>query len=122
MSGNWLGGHALLSLPANGRAAAASPLVQQATQRAELFSSQLALPVGIRQKLLHLRFAASAYQDGEAHRNKPPSTASILINNAGIGGNTPFLETTLENWNRTIAINLTGAFIVAQTCAKSRWR
>lgn len=42
----------------------------------------------------------------------------ILINNAGIGGNTPFLETTLENWNRTIAINLTGAFIVAQTCAK----
>lgn len=42
----------------------------------------------------------------------------ILINNAGIGGNTPFLETTLENWNRTIAINLTGAFIVAQACAK----
>lgn len=42
----------------------------------------------------------------------------ILINNAGIGGNTPFLETTLENWNRTISINLTGAFIVAQTCAK----
>jgi NAD(P)-dependent dehydrogenase (short-subunit alcohol dehydrogenase family) len=41
----------------------------------------------------------------------------ILINNAGIGGNTPFLETTLENWNRTIAINLTGAFIVAQSCA-----
>lgn len=42
----------------------------------------------------------------------------ILINNAGIGGNTPFLETTLENWNRTISINLTGAFIVAQACAK----
>lgn len=42
----------------------------------------------------------------------------ILINNAGIGGNTPFLETTLETWNRTIAINLTGAFIVAQACAK----
>lgn len=42
----------------------------------------------------------------------------ILINNAGIGGNTPFLETTLELWNRTIDINLTGAFIVAQACAK----
>lgn len=42
----------------------------------------------------------------------------ILINNAGVGGNTPFLETTLENWNRQISINLTGAFIVAQACAK----
>lgn len=42
----------------------------------------------------------------------------ILINNAGIGGNTPFLDITLENWNRTIAINLTGAFIVAQACAR----
>jgi 3-oxoacyl-[acyl-carrier protein] reductase len=42
----------------------------------------------------------------------------ILINNAGVGGNTPFLETTLENWNRIISINLTGAFIVAQACAK----
>lgn len=42
----------------------------------------------------------------------------ILINNAGIGGNTPFLDITLEAWNRTIAINLTGAFIVAQACAK----
>jgi 3-oxoacyl-[acyl-carrier protein] reductase len=42
----------------------------------------------------------------------------ILINNAGVGGNTPFLETTLENWNRTISINLTGAFIVAQACAR----
>jgi NAD(P)-dependent dehydrogenase (short-subunit alcohol dehydrogenase family) len=42
----------------------------------------------------------------------------ILVNNAGVGGNTPFLEITLENWNRTISINLTGAFIVAQACAK----
>ncbi|MFC4299848.1 SDR family NAD(P)-dependent oxidoreductase [Castellaniella hirudinis] len=42
----------------------------------------------------------------------------ILINNAGIGGNTAFLDITLETWNRTIAINLTGAFIVAQACAK----
>lgn len=42
----------------------------------------------------------------------------ILINNAGIGGNTPFLETKLDDWNRMISINLTGAFIVAQACAK----
>jgi 3-oxoacyl-[acyl-carrier protein] reductase len=33
----------------------------------------------------------------------------ILVNNAGIGGNTPCLDITPEEWNRTIAINLTGA-------------
>lgn len=42
----------------------------------------------------------------------------ILVNNAGIGGNTPFLEIDAETWNRTIAINLTGAFFVAQACAR----
>lgn len=42
----------------------------------------------------------------------------ILINNAGIGGNTPFLEISAETWNRTIAINLTGAFFVAQAAAR----
>ena len=42
----------------------------------------------------------------------------ILVNNAGIGGNTPFLDITLEEWNRTIAINLTCAFLVAQDCAR----
>ncbi len=42
----------------------------------------------------------------------------ILVNNAGIGGNTPFLDITPEEWNRTISINLTGAFFVAQACAR----
>src|SRR4029453_13531084 len=42
----------------------------------------------------------------------------ILINNAGVGGNTPFLEIGLEEWNRIISINLTGAFLVAQACAR----
>ena len=42
----------------------------------------------------------------------------ILMNNAGVGGNTPFLETSLADWNRIIGINLTGAFLVAQACAR----
>ncbi len=42
----------------------------------------------------------------------------ILVNNAGIGGNTPFLDIKLAEWNRTIAINLTGAFLVAQAAAR----
>lgn len=46
----------------------------------------------------------------------------ILVNNAGIGGNTPFLDITLEEWNRIISINLTGAFLVAQACAREMAR
>ncbi|MEP9352260.1 3-oxoacyl-ACP reductase family protein [Xanthobacter sp. KR7-65] len=42
----------------------------------------------------------------------------ILVNNAGVGGNTPFLDIGVEEWNRTISINLTGAFLVAQACAR----
>lgn len=43
----------------------------------------------------------------------------ILVNNAGIGGNTSFLDITPEEWNRTIGINLTGAFFVAQGAARA---
>ncbi len=42
----------------------------------------------------------------------------LLVNNAGVGGNTPFLETTLEEWERIISVNLTGAFLVAQGAAR----
>lgn len=42
----------------------------------------------------------------------------FLVNNAGVGGNTPFLDTTLESWNRIVSTNLTGAFFVAQAGAR----
>lgn len=38
----------------------------------------------------------------------------ILVNNAGVGLATRFLELTLEEWDRTIAINLTGVFLCTQ--------
>ncbi|MGQ9584942.1 MAG: SDR family NAD(P)-dependent oxidoreductase [Anaerolineae bacterium] len=38
----------------------------------------------------------------------------ILVNNAGICPLTPFERTTLEEWNRVLAINLTGAFLCVQ--------
>ncbi|MBV8096768.1 MAG: 3-oxoacyl-ACP reductase FabG [Acetobacteraceae bacterium] len=46
----------------------------------------------------------------------------ILVNNAGVGGKTPFLETSLEEWNKIISINLTGAFLVAQAIAREMAR
>ena len=39
---------------------------------------------------------------------------SVLVLNAGIFPIVPFEETTLETWDRTLAINLTGAFLCAK--------
>ncbi len=39
---------------------------------------------------------------------------TILVNNAGIDGFSPFLEITPEVWNRVIEVNLTGAFHCCQ--------
>ena len=42
----------------------------------------------------------------------------VLINNAGISIRHNFLEITAEEWDRVIAVNLTGVFYVAQTAAR----
>jgi 3-oxoacyl-[acyl-carrier protein] reductase len=42
----------------------------------------------------------------------------VLINNAGISIRHPFLEITPEEWDRVIAVDLTGVFYVAQTAAR----
>jgi NAD(P)-dependent dehydrogenase (short-subunit alcohol dehydrogenase family) len=40
-----------------------------------------------------------------------------LVNNAGIAVFKPILETTLEEWNRVLAVNLTGPFLAVQAAA-----
>jgi meso-butanediol dehydrogenase/(S,S)-butanediol dehydrogenase/diacetyl reductase len=42
----------------------------------------------------------------------------VLINNAGISIRHKFLDITPEEWDRVIAVNLTGVFYVAQTAAR----
>jgi NAD(P)-dependent dehydrogenase (short-subunit alcohol dehydrogenase family) len=41
----------------------------------------------------------------------------VLINNAGIARTSPFLDTTADAWDRTIAVNLRGMFLVARAVA-----
>ena len=41
-------------------------------------------------------------------------TLDILVNNAGITNKIPFDEMTLDHWNLTYSINITGAFLFAQ--------
>jgi NAD(P)-dependent dehydrogenase (short-subunit alcohol dehydrogenase family) len=43
----------------------------------------------------------------------------VLVNNAGYGTSTPFLDMELEQWRGVIDVNLTGAFLAAQAAA--RW-
>jgi len=42
----------------------------------------------------------------------------VMINNAGMEEKMPFLETPLDVWNRTIAVDLTGAWLGCQEAAK----
>lgn len=45
-------------------------------------------------------------------------TVDILVNNAGIQKDKAFHEMTLEEWNKVIAINLTGQFLCAREAVK----
>jgi NAD(P)-dependent dehydrogenase (short-subunit alcohol dehydrogenase family) len=42
----------------------------------------------------------------------------VLINNAGTGASTPFLELELAEWRDVLEVDLTGAFLVAQAAAR----
>jgi 3-oxoacyl-[acyl-carrier protein] reductase len=46
----------------------------------------------------------------------------VLINNAGISIRHNFLEITPEEWDKVLAVNLTGVFYVAQTAARHMWK
>ncbi len=45
----------------------------------------------------------------------------VLINNAGISIRHDFLKITPDEWDKVIAVNLTGVFYVAQTAARYMW-
>ena len=42
-----------------------------------------------------------------------------MVNSAGIGRDIPFLETTPEIFDRIIAVNLRGSFLIGQACARA---
>jgi len=42
----------------------------------------------------------------------------VLVNNAGVGESAPFLEFGLDGWQRTLDVDLTGAFVCGQAAAR----
>ncbi|TQM82025.1 NAD(P)-dependent dehydrogenase (short-subunit alcohol dehydrogenase family) [Saccharothrix saharensis] len=42
----------------------------------------------------------------------------VLVNNAGIAGIVPFEDTSLEQWERMVAVNLTGPFLLTQALGR----
>ncbi|GGI04585.1 SDR family oxidoreductase [Egicoccus halophilus] len=46
----------------------------------------------------------------------------VLVNNAGEGSETPFLDQGLDEWRQVLDVDLTGAFLVMQTAARSMVR
>lgn len=49
-------------------------------------------------------------------------TVNVLINNAGISIRHKFLDITPEEWDKVLAVNLTGVFYMAQTAARHMWK
>src|SRR4051812_5893076 len=46
-----------------------------------------------------------------------PGRLAGVVNAAGVAGGGMSHQVTLEDWNRVIAVNLTGTFLVAKHCA-----
>jgi len=46
----------------------------------------------------------------------------VLVNNAGISIRHEFLKITPDEWDKVIAVNLTGVFYMAQTAARHMWK
>lgn len=55
-----------------------------------------------------------AIENGLANARATFGPVGILVNNAGEAPSAPFEKTSLETWNRVIAVDLTGVFLVTQ--------
>ena len=53
-------------------------------------------------------------RDAVARVSRELGAPTVLVNNAGVDGFSPFLSIDLDTWNRTLAVNLTGTFHCCQ--------
>ena len=60
-------------------------------------------------------------QSAFAETIKLLGSLDVLINNAGISIRHNFLDITPDEWDKVLAVNLTGVFYMAQTAARHMW-
>jgi meso-butanediol dehydrogenase/(S,S)-butanediol dehydrogenase/diacetyl reductase len=84
----------------------AEPLEQLATELRDNGGHAIAAPADVTS-----REQAAAAVDAAVERF---GGIDVLVNNAGVGDSGPLLEESLERWEETLRINLTGAFLTTQ--------
>jgi NAD(P)-dependent dehydrogenase (short-subunit alcohol dehydrogenase family) len=84
----------------------AEPLEQLATEIRETGGNAIAAPADVAS---HDQTAAAVQATVEHFGG-----IDVLVNNAGIGSSAAVLDETLEGWDETLRINLTGSFIATQ--------
>jgi glucose 1-dehydrogenase len=87
-------------------------------QEAEQLAAQLSAS-GMRSIAVKADVSDPAEVQGMVDRAvKELGSVDVLVNNAGVESAAPFLEITEELWDRMLHIDLKGAFLCAQACAR----
>jgi 3-oxoacyl-[acyl-carrier protein] reductase len=81
-------------------------------------AAALATELGPRHRGIRADVASPADAEALAVAADGTGRLDILINNAGIGGNTPFMDTTPEDIDRVIRINVTGTMLCSQAALR----
>ena len=66
---------------------------------------------GMRAKAVVCDVTSEASVETLAREAAELGPVSVLVNNAGVAGSMPLVRTSLEQWNRLLAVNATGAFL-----------
>jgi NAD(P)-dependent dehydrogenase (short-subunit alcohol dehydrogenase family) len=78
----------------------------------DVAAAEAALPVGERcRSVFHDVAAEQSWVDVLAQIERDHGGLDILVNNAGVYLIKPFTEITVEEWNRVMAVNVTGVFL-----------
>jgi meso-butanediol dehydrogenase/(S,S)-butanediol dehydrogenase/diacetyl reductase len=84
----------------------AEPLEQLATELRDNGGDAIAAPADVTS-----RHEAAGAVDAAV---KQFGGVDVLVNNAGVGDSAPLLDESLDRWEETLRINLTGAFLITQ--------
>ncbi|HKU61608.1 MAG TPA: SDR family NAD(P)-dependent oxidoreductase, partial [Gemmatimonadales bacterium] len=96
----------------DGLAAAGWPVVLAARSKDQVEGQAAELSrQGYRARAVVCDVTSEGGVDGLAAAAAEMGPVAVLVNNAGAAGSMPLKRTTLEDWNRLMAVNATGAFL-----------